>query len=158
MAFPLDAFRNSSSIPFMTSSRTPKGLARMAGRMWLGAPALAVLFTYGVAEAAARSPEALVSQPESATPAWAALPAIAERLSAGIAQHNSTHFVHRDANVQHAAFWLADSSLDRRVLECLNASHAVAAPISNNTNKVETVEVASLHRDPGHTSPPIAAP
>jgi hypothetical protein len=120
----------------------------MAGRMWLGAPALAVLFTYGVAEAATSSkPEALVTSPEQ-TPAWAALPAIAERLSVGLAQ-TTPNFVQLHST--HTASWLADTSADRRVLDTLSLPAALPY-------KVELAEVAMLHRDPGHASPPIAAP
>lgn len=126
----------------------------MAGRMWLGAPALAVLFTYGVAEAATQvgKPDALITQaPESHTPAWAALPAIAERLSVGLSQA-TPNFVHHTAQT---AYWLSDSYSDR-----YSASSAERLSVSEvpPSYKVEKVEIAMLHRDPGHSSPPIAAP
>ena len=154
----MDAQGFSSNISYMVT-RNPKGLARMAGRMWLGAPALAVLFTCGVAEAVTHEPDALISAaPESrATPrAWTALPALAERITAGLTNTTSSRLYSTTA-VPHAAFWLTDRAADRRVLECLHVDAPVVAKLK--TPILQDIPVAAgLFRDPGHASPPTAAP
>lgn len=128
------------------NSSAPVILARSAGRMWLGAPALAVLFTCSAANAAATNTEG----PTTAALTKALLRTVEEQATAVYAGPADR------ANGSNATYERAAQNSDALSAERVNYQSA------HETEKIVFLAsqspAPSIWVDVGHASPPTAAP